>query len=277
MSLLKHFSSDPNAVINDFRMSVSHPQYERITLYVEGQSDIMLFRNIVNEDIVKLIPLEGKKNVIDVMKGLYSDYSDRVYAVCDADFDHIKGDAQTHLAYGVLVTDYHDIEIMMLFSSAFRKIINQKAINNNTSFSDKMLREIINACKVIGVFRLINLDNNFGLRFKALNFNDFIVFENKCLSIDVDSFLDKLLASSSTSTTKQILMNIYDKYSSSNYDVEQLCCGHDCSNVLAIYLRKSDNIQGNNFNRDRVEKDLMLAFSEHSKYSIFNSVMKLAS
>ena len=223
MSLLKHFSSDPNAVINDFRMSVSHPQYERITLYVEGQSDIMLFRNIVNEDIVKLIPLEGKKNVIDVMKGLYSDYSDRVYAVCDADFDHIKGDAQTHLAYGVLVTDYHDIEIMMLFSSAFRKIINQKAINNNTSFSDKMLREIINACKVIGVFRLINLDNNFGLRFKALNFNDFIVFENKCLSIDVDSFLDKLLASSSTSTTKQILMNIYDKYSSSNYDVEQLC------------------------------------------------------
>lgn len=277
MSLLKYFSSDPNAVINDFRMSVSHPQYERITLYVEGQSDIMLFRNIVNEDIVKLIPLEGKKNVIDVMKGLYSDYSDRVYAVCDADFDHIKGDAQTHLAYGVLVTDYHDIEIMMLFSSAFRKVINQKAINNNTSFSDKMLREVINACKVIGVFRLINLDNNFGLRFKALKFNDFIVFENKCLSIDVDSFLDELLASSSTSATKQILMNMYDKYSSSNYDVKQLCCGHDCSNVLAIYLRKSDNIQGNKFNRDRVEKDLMLAFNEHAKYSIFNNIIRLAS
>lgn len=277
MSLLKHFSSDPNAVINDFRMSVSHPQYERITLYVEGQSDIMLFRNIVNEDIIKLIPLEGKKNVIDVMKGLYSDYSDRVYAVCDADFDHIKGEAQTHLAYGVLVTDYHDIEIMMLFSSAFTKIINQKAINNSTDFSSKMLTEVVSACEVIGIFRLINLDNNFGLRFKALTFSDFIIFENKCLSINIDFLLDKLLASSSTSVNKQTLISLYDQYSSSNYDNKQLCCGHDCSNVLAVYLRESDNIQGNKFNRDRVEKDLMLAFSEHSKYSIFNSVMQLAS
>lgn len=277
MSLLQYFSSDPLTVINDFKMSVSHPQYEKITLYVEGQSDVMLFRNLINEDVVKLIPLEGKRNVIDVMKGLYSDYSDRVCAVCDADFDHIKGKAQNRLAYGVLITDYHDIEVMMLFSSAFRKIINQKAINNNTGFSDKMLREIIDACKVIGIFRLINLDNNFGLRFKALTFNEFIIFENKCLSIDMDALLDELLASSSTSATKQILINLYNQYSSLNHDVEQLCCGHDCSNVLAVYLRKSDNIQGNKFNRDRVEKDLMLAFNEHAKYSIFNNIMRLAS
>lgn len=277
MSLLKHFSSDPTAVMNDFRMSVNHPQYERITLYVEGQTDIMLFRNIVNEDIIKLIPLEGKKNVIDVMKGLYSDYSDRVYAICDADFDHIKGEAQIHLSYGVIVTDYHDIEIMMLFSSAFIKIINQKAINNDINFSDNMFKEVISACEVIGIFRLINLDNNFGLRFKALTFNDFIVFKNKRLSIDIDALLDKLLASSSTSVNKQNLMNLYNQYFSLNYDTKQLCCGHDCSNVLAVYLRESDNIQGNKFNRDRVEKDLMLAFNEHAKYSVFNSVIQLAS
>ena len=277
MSLLQYFSSDPVTIINDFRMSISHPQYEKITLYVEGQSDVMLFRNFINEDVVKLIPLEGKKNVIDVMKVLYSDYSDRVYAVCDADFDHIKGKAQNRLAYGVLVTDYHDIEVMMLFSSAFKKVINQKAINNNNNFSSKMLRETISACEVIGVFRLINLDNNFGLRFKALKFNDFIIFENNCLSINIDLFLDKLLTSSSTSVNKQTLIVLYNQYISLNYDVKQLCCGHDCSNVLAVYLRESDNIQGNIFNKDRVEKDLMLAFNEHDKYSIFNSVKRLAS
>lgn len=276
MSLLKHFSSDPNAVINDFRMSISHPQYEKVTLYVEGQTDVMLFRNIVNEDIVKLIPVEGKKNVIDVMRVLYGNYPDRVYAVCDADFDHITGKARDHLEYGVLVTDYHDMEIMMFHSSAFEKVINQKAINNRNGLSRKILDEVFNICKTIGIIRLISLERNYSLRFKSLVFGRFVNFKNGSLEIDLDNFLNQLLSASSQLVSKDKLMELYFQYLLVSYDIKQLCCGHDCSNVLALYLRESSNIQGNTFSRDRVEKDLMLAFNEYNKYSVLNEIKNIA-
>ena len=277
MSLLQHFSSDPNAIMNDFRMSVSHPQYEKITLYVEGETDVMLFRNIINEQLVKLIPVRGKRNVIDIMKGLYINYIGRVYAVCDADFDHIREESQIHSSYGIFVTDYHDIEVMMLLSSALKKIVNQKSIDNSNSFSEKILTEVIAICSVIGLFRLINLENSFNVKFSAMNFNEFVKFDEDKLLLDLDKLLEQLIRISPTiKVNKKELTRRYLEYSIEDYDFKQLCCGHDCTNVLSIFFTKSENILGKNFKKSLVEKDLILAFNEYDKYSVFNNVKQLA-
>ena len=169
MSLFEHYSSDPTSVMNDFRMSINHPNYEDITLYVEGKTDIKLLRGLVNEEVIKLIPLKGKKNVIEVMKGLYSNHMGKVYAVCDADFDHIPDECRERLDYGVFLTDYHDIEVMMILSSAMNKVLDQKVRDNSSDFYKKILEEVIDACRIIGLLRLINFDKDFSLNFKAMN------------------------------------------------------------------------------------------------------------
>lgn len=277
MSLFEYYSSDPISVMNDFRMSVNHPNYEDITLYVEGKTDIKLLRGLVNEEVIKLIPLKGKKNVIRVMKGLYSSYAGKVYAVCDADFDHIPNECIERLDYGVFITDYHDIEVMMILSSAMNKVLDQRVKDNNINFYKKILEEVINVCRVIGLLRFINFDKDFGLNFKAMNFNNFIVFDQSGLTLDFDILIEKLIEISPSQRVNEMeLKSYYSQYLVYNYDSKQLCCGHDCTNVLAIYFNSSDNIDGKNFNKNRVEEDLMLAFNDYDKYSVFNNIKRLA-
>lgn len=277
MSLLKFLSSDPNAIMNEYKQSVSHPQSKKITLYVEGQSDIKLFRNLVNEDIVELIPVEGKKNVINVMRGLCNSYPEKVYAVCDADFDHINGIAHNHISHGIFVTDYHDIEIMMMYSSAMTKIFNEKSINNSKYFYDKIFEEVMGVCEIIGRLRFINDINQLKIKFKAMNFNKFIIYRNEILFLEFEVLLSQLIEISTSATcTIESLRQLYEQSLLENYDRKQLCCGHDCSNALAIYFRESANIQGNNFKKVTIEKELMLAFTEYNKYEVFRNVQKLA-
>ncbi|WP_201556644.1 DUF4435 domain-containing protein [Psychrobacter sp. 72-O-c] len=277
MSLLDHFSLDPISIINDFKMSINHPSYEKITLYLEGKTDIMLFRGIVDENKIELVPVNGKKNIIEVMRSLYNIYLGKVYAVCDADFDHIFQKKDERLDHGIFITDYHDIEVMMVWSSAIHKVLDQKSKNNSNNFYDKVLEEVIQVCKTVGFLRLVNYDKDLKLKFKRLNFNKFILFDNGSLSLDFDILLNELIRiSPSTKVTIVELKSYHSQYTTRNYDNKQMCCGHDCTNVLAIYFNKSKNIEGNNFNKDRVEKDLMLAFNEYDKYAVFDKVRRIA-
>ena len=110
---------DANDKRNEIRLLFRHPSYkDKIIIVVEGNSDIKLFRKLIQDDRIKIESIDGKKDLIKVMKELSVEYPDKILGICDADFDHLIGIAEERRKYSVYVTDNHDIEIMMLLSPA---------------------------------------------------------------------------------------------------------------------------------------------------------------
>lgn len=256
---------DANDKRNEIRLLFRHPSYkDKIIIVVEGNSDIKLFRKLIQDDRIKIESIDGKKDLIKVMKELSVEYPDKILGICDADFDHLIGIAEERRKYSVYVTDNHDIEIMMLLSPAIHSFYHEYSVSHNIeTLREKTFELTLEASYVIGTLRWINIEHNLNLNFKSLNYNEFVNVNRLEIVVNESLLIKNLIDRSPClvhSVNEKFLFDLIREYEKKSGCRHQVCCGHDITNIIALVYRQSWASVDTNMNFKKIEIALRIGY-----------------
>jgi Protein of unknown function (DUF4435) len=253
-----------NAIMQDTSF---HGHY----LLVEGNKDYKLYKKFVNKGI-KIKEAWGCENLKRVLDILDEREFYRKIGIVDADFSSIL---QIELkAKDLFVTDYHDIEVMLIKSSALYSIINTFCLRERVEEfcpEEQIYEKIMNLGKEIGLLKLANKVFNLGLVFKPerpegnqLKYKDFIS-ERDLSFIGKEEMIQTAINYSTNRGTKISGKDeIKEKMSllaQKEYNLEHLVNGHDLTNILFILIKKV--LKSRNrmlFDFNSIEDSLILAY-----------------
>ena len=272
-SSIQNSANKPINIFNNIKMGLNHQQSKNYVC-VEGSTDLNLFRNFINTSKFTIKPVNGKKNLIDIMDlvSLDPDFlslKDKIFGIADADFDHINNLFTSRFSKNIYITDFHDIEIMMIESQSLDSLIcefaSQDNININNNFV-KLTRNIIyDSINQVGLLRYINDINQFNLNFSTIKIQNYatlnVVNNIESISVDVDRLIDELCNRSSsysgnTTTIKQSLAS----FQSHSFNKLQLLSGHDFTQMLAFYFINSTKFSNKSYNQENIESMLRIGF-----------------
>ncbi|BAF99950.1 MULTISPECIES: DUF4435 domain-containing protein [Microcystis] len=247
----------PDRIANSIRLLRS--DHEGVFLIVEGHSDKLIYERLVNKQEVRVTIASGKNNAIKALSILEKENFCRVVAVIDADFSRIE--QQISDSNNLFLTDEHDLEMMLIKSAAFDKLLKERGSEEKIAAFSKDIREtLLKLGQEIGKLRLLSLRNELDLKFEGLKFGKFI--DKKNLSIDIDKLIISIKNhSQKLSLDEQQIKQYLSVISDENHDPWQLCCGHDFISILAIALCKVlGTWNANDVKKEDWERELRLAY-----------------
>lgn len=232
--MIKHL--DEWDIAANVRFSRHH--HKGAVFIVEGETDCIALERFVSEKDCIVEIAFGKKNAIGAIDLLDDEGFQGVLALVDADFDRLLG--ITHSSNSIVLSEFHDIEMDILHTSAFEHIIREYAEKpklqaNFGSSMDRVRNEILEACRPLSVLRLYNERRNMGLNFRDLSF-DFI--EESTLKCDVNALALEIISKNSRrKINPQQIIRIIASESGAIHDLRQITRGHDAAHVLGRALR----------------------------------------
>jgi 5S rRNA maturation endonuclease (ribonuclease M5) len=248
----------PDRIANSIRLL--RGDHEGVFLIVEGHSDKLIYERLVNKQEVRVTIASGKNNAIKALSILEKeDNFRRVVAVIDADFSRIE--QQIPHSNNLFLTDEHDLEMMLIKSAAFDKLLKERGSEEKIkAFTEDIRETLLKLGQEIGKLRWLSLRNKLDLKFEGLKFKNFIDKEN--LSINIDELIRSIKNNSKKpSLDEQQIKQDLSVISDENHDPWQLCCGHDFIGILAIALCKVlGTWNANDVKTEVLERELRLAY-----------------
>lgn len=237
-------------------------------LIVEGTTDVRVYENFINKAQCRILPANNKDVAIAAINKLEIDNFRGVLTIVDTDFWKLDGIHPKSL--NILLTDTHDLETMILFSDALDKILSEFGSNPKIASLDRSIRDILlEGALPIGLLRWISspTKDNLRLKFKGIQFNNFVNIEK--LSINIDNLIKEVKTNSHASTLDESAIRLkIITLMKAGYDSWQVCSGHDLVQLLAIGLI---NIFGNhrvtNITSEGVDGILRVSY-EYSYFSL---------
>lgn len=246
-------------------------------LLVEGDKDTLLFEKFSNKNMTTVLPTAGKENALEAIHLLDANSSvDGYVAIVDADFWHIDG--HTTGSSNILTTDYHDIELMIISSSAFDRFMAEYGSKQKISrFLQKsptcnLREELLKRCLPVGLLRRISEQKGLALSFERLRYKNFM--NKNSLEVDHERLILNVLnlTGVSVKSHKEILAELETLLEKGKHELLQVCCGHDLAAVVSVGLRKTLGSQKAAIaNAENVEASLRLAYDseEFKKTTLF--------
>jgi 5S rRNA maturation endonuclease (ribonuclease M5) len=248
----------PDRIANSIRLL--RGDHEGVFLIVEGHSDKLIYERLVNKQEVRVTIASGKNNAIKALSILEKeDNFRRVVAVIDADFSRIE--QQIPDSNNLFLTDEHDLEMMLIKSAAFDKLLKERGSEEKIkAFTEDIRETLLKLGQEIGKLRLLSLRNKLDLKFEGLKFGKFI--DKEKLSINIDELISSIKNhSQKLSLDEQQIKQDLSVISDENHDPWQLCCGHDFISILAIALWKVlGTWNANDVKKEDLERELRLAY-----------------
>lgn len=280
--MLSELSSEDK--VGEVFMAHRHPKFKnKIFLIVEGISDVKLFSHIIDEDMLQIeASYGGKENLIKIISQLYNLGDQRVIGICDADFDRLDSTHDLYHDKHIYMTDAHDIETMMILSRSKKKIISEFCKPEITRDVERNFDNICIAAYEIGIFRWINKNEggSEGLRlnFKGLRFNRLFSFDHFKFRFELHDFIRDLIERSSdidNFVTVDFLEEKYHQYKSKKAPYEQICCGHDISELACVFINQNGFYCGRKISSSIFESALRTSyeksfFVETELYQLFS-------
>lgn len=256
---------DENDKKNEIRLLFKHPLYKnKVIVVVEGKSDVRLFRSIIESERIKIETIDGKKDLVSIMKVLSVEFPHQILAICDADHDHLLEASNERKEYSVYVTDYHDAEVMMLNSLSLKSFIQEYSSFNNIEYlQSELMNSVLVSSYSIGILRWINTAEELNINFKGLNFNKFISVNKINVTVDIKTLIDELLTRSPSKpsyVTNEFLNGKIEEYNSKQGCDLQVCCGHDITNIISIIYRQKWASLETNMDSKKVESALRVGY-----------------
>ncbi|OBX56474.1 hypothetical protein A9Z61_11935 [Moraxella osloensis] len=266
MSSIQESYQQSQNVFNTFRLNLNHPQGYKNLAFLEGDTDVRLFRNFVDCNKTWLYDCDGKTNVSKFLNDTPSDLIDKVIGIRDADFAHMNDEIKSKIHSKVLLTDYHDIEIMMISSDAFKKALNEIYTTQRKALAEQdiinLKNFILDSIKSIGLLRYVNELYNLNLKFKNFDINPYMIFSSNIISFDIEKMCEALLVRSpNCPVSLDDLLTKYKSFSVEEFDILQISCGHDFSKTIAMYFKNSQDFKGKNYSYEIFEKDLRVGYT----------------
>ncbi len=244
---------------NEIRMRRSI--YSGAFLLVEGDSDAVFYRQFINRGKCSIEVAVGKQRVIEILQDLDKNGFQGALGVVDADFDHLEDEKER--GGNLLLTDAHDLEVMILAAGGFEKLLNEYA-------SDKKLpkfieehgdvKEVVLAAGMqLGYLRWISQINGLNLKFTSIVFSHFL--SQKSLKLNKLDLIKEVKNKSNAQSLKsddldrQILAQQDDQH-----DPWQVCCGHDLMEILALGFVSAIGTSKAKVTIDALERNLRLSY-----------------
>jgi 5S rRNA maturation endonuclease (ribonuclease M5) len=248
----------PDSIAN--RIRLLRGDHEGVFLIVEGHSDKLIYERLVNKQEVRVTIASGKNNAIKALSILEKeDNFRRVVAVIDADFSRIE--QQIPDSNNLFLTDEHDLEMMLIKSAAFDKLLKERGSEEKIkAFTEDIRETLLKLGQEIGKLRWLSLRNKLDLKSEGLKFVKFI--DKEKLSINIDKLIRSIKNNSQKpSLDEQQIKQDLSVISDENHDPWQLCCGHDFIDILAIALCKVlGTWNANDVKTEVLERELRLAY-----------------
>jgi hypothetical protein len=225
-------------------------------------TDEVFFERLTDADRCRIDVANGRENAMDAFAEIRNTGFAGALFIVDADFDVVDG--RLPLPVGLLFTDTHDVETMLIKSPALDKLLRQVGQRDKiTAFRKKHgdIRERLLASGApLGRLLWLSLHDGLNLRFEELRYGKFI--DDKTLDVDERKMIKAVLDHSGRHDLDQgTIASALASLRSADHNPWHLCCGHHLTEILAIALRKAI---GTNNSKDmpveQVEHMLMLAY-----------------
>lgn len=228
--------------LNELRLDISHPNSKgRNFILVEGRSDIRLFRKFFDFDKCKVENIPGGHiKLEECVSNLVKIYP-LIIGVRDADFIHLSN--EEYLKTNMFLTDFHDIEMMML---AQEVVLNALVFEFTDYPKEKHLQfkdDIMKSIEMVSYLKWLNDKENLELTF-SVGFQDLVSFTN--LKIDFTQYLQRVISKSANAKIKdeKVIEQKIRALIKSKPDLMQLTNGHDLLNTFAKYFREKTAHKG---------------------------------
>lgn len=253
----------PHTVANAVRMN--RLQFPGSFLIVEGDKDARFYKNYFDLMQCHMEIAFGKNNAIGAIDILEKEFFEGVLAIVDTDFDSLEGN--TYSSRNILLTDYHDLEIMLFRSKAFEKILSEfGSVDKIRRFQERkgkdLFTTLLEAGSVVGSLRWISSKQGLCLRFEELSFGKFV--DENTLEVDLAQLIKTVKDhSQKPALNESEIRDAIEKILEESHDPLHLCCGHDLASILSIGLRKAlGSNNAGDVKSEIVERSLRLAFEE---------------
>ncbi len=233
-------------------------------LLVEGSSDKIFYERFIEKLACELVIISGKPSsklrVIAVLKKLDESDFQGVLAIVDADFDRLDS---VQSSPNLLCTDTHDLETMLIKSSALEKVVAEFGSEEKiTKFNQDIRQTLLKTGMSVGYLLWISQRDGLNLTFNGIKFSRFV--DEQTLEIDELKMIREVNSKSQTCSLKDTdLQQKLASYKSSNHDPWQVCCGHHLVEILSISLRKAiGSNKAVEIEPNSLERNLRLAYEE---------------
>ncbi len=229
---------------------------------MEGLTDEVFFERLTDVHRCRIDVAYGREHALDAFDELRKSGFAGALFVVDADFDVLDG--RLPLPLGLLFTDTHDLETMLLASPALDKLLRQVGQRDKIeAFQQKhgQVRErLLASGEALGGLLWMSLRDGLHLDFKELKFGKFV--DDKTLQADVPKLVKTVLDHSRRhDLDAAALVAALTASSAAAHDPWHLCCGHHLTEILAIALRKAlGSHNAGEVGAEQVEHMLMLAY-----------------
>lgn len=225
----------PHDIANNVRMT--RTLFSGTIMIVEGDTDFRVYKRFVVTSQCELIPGHGKSNVIRAMKLLEKDNFKGLLAIIDSDFWNLEGTQA--ISKNIFQTDSHDLETMILSSSAFERALDEFGSDSKIKkFGIPIMDKLLECATPIGCLRWISCktQDNLCLRFKGLSFENFI--NENSLVIDINALITEVKQNSNNQTLdERTIENKINILLQKGHDSWQICSGKDIIKILVIGLK----------------------------------------
>ncbi|MEM8641816.1 MAG: DUF4435 domain-containing protein [Cyanobacteria bacterium P01_G01_bin.54] len=263
---------DENLIANELRMLRYSSGYEGSFLLVEGNSDKKFYGNLIDQSQCKIRSAppgvdSNRSLIIKTIEILKRNGFEGALGIVDRDFDAIRGEAIE--LENLILTDDHDLEVMLVRSPAFVKVLREFV--SSEKLGNKTIESVAEDCRgaiaqpaiYLGYLRWISQRDNLNLRFRDLvkKFKDFINKDN--LAIDITKLIKTITDRSERQDLASQLQRSIQELESQPMNIWQICCGHDLTAILGFALQKlwgTHNTQA--VSPDILERELRLAYEK---------------
>lgn len=235
---MKEFVS-PHTVANEVRMM--RTQHKGALLVVEGSLDARVYRTLVQQDACQIVVAHGKGNACGAIEILDDAGVEGVLAIVDADFDRLEG--RQACSKNALLTDYHDLECMMMVSPAFAKVLAEYAdasrLDTFERRADSSVATILaKNAMAIGYLRWLSLRQGLDLTFENLSYGKFT--RRNDLDVNAGNLITEVKnKSQKPSLDESTIRSGIKSLRSPEHDPWQVSCGHDIIELLSFGLRRT--------------------------------------
>jgi hypothetical protein len=224
-------------VIDQIKLSLnSDLGKNKIYVLVEGVNDCKIYPKFFDKNKTSIEYVHGGKEQVKITLNELNNITKQIICICDADFNHL----QNILPYtsNLFFTDYHDIEITMLFiDGVLNNALTEYKLQNKSS---EILEKALKETKIIGYIRWYNEINVIKLDFNRMGLGHFVIPHNINAHLDVNNYINAINKRSKNKTKDISYEEINNFMQTHNTnDLFNLCNGHDVTALVSLIIGDS--------------------------------------